>query len=78
MNMYANKYNNLQFFTKNLGYEFVVNSYITTNTSLIAHQSKYISLQKILFHTQKLVIHQQMGHKSYPIIIYLGQICFVA
>ena len=41
MNMYANQYNNLHFFKpKTLDMNMLLNSYITTNPSLIAHQSK--------------------------------------
>ena len=77
MNMYANQYNNLQLFLpKILDMNKLLISYITTTPSFIERQIKCISLQKILFQTQPLVIHQQMGHKSYSMILYLGQVLF--
>ena len=61
------------FIPKILDINLLINYYIITNTSVIGHQSKCIPLQQILLQTQQLVLHQQMGHKSYPIILYYGQ-----
>ena len=45
MNIYANQYNKLQFFYKNMDMIVLLNLYITDNPSLIARQSKCISLR---------------------------------
>ena len=55
----------------------LLNLYITNYPSLIAHQRKCISLQQIRFQTQQFVLHQQMGHKPHPMILYLGQVLFL-